>query len=111
MTIQELIDELWLFKDDAVIKNVDLSDYGSDRGDYSCFYIGEGEIKKHTAKEIVEFLYSIDGQIFTGYKGGEFLMTLDTPIRLGGYGCCGSDIEGVFIDFDGEAYIAKEEGK
>lgn len=108
MTIRELIGELWLFKDDVVIKNVDLSDYGSDRGDYSCFYIGEREIKKHTVGEIVGFLYSIDGQSFTGYKGGEFRMTLDTPIRLGGYGCCGSDIEGVFIDYDGEVYIAKE---
>lgn len=109
MTIQELIDELWLLKDDAVVKNVDLRDYGSDRGDYSCFYIGHGEGNAPTVGELIEFLYLVDGQTFTGYKGGDFLMTLDTPIRLGMYGCSGYDIEGVFINDNDEVYIAKEE--
>lgn len=109
MTIRELIEELNLFKDEAVIKNIDLRDYGSDRGDYSCFYIGLNDVNKHTVGELRDFLYGVDGQTFTGYKGGDFLMTLDTPIRLGMYGCCGYDIEGMFINEVGEVYIGKKE--
>lgn len=109
MTIRELIEELNLFEDEAIIKNIDLSDYGSDRGDYSCFYIGHSNTNKHTVGELRDFLYGIDGQTFNGYKGGEFTMTLDTPIRLGMYRCCGYDIEGMFINEDGEVCIGKKE--
>ena len=36
--------------------------------------------------------------IFTGYKGGNFLMGLDTPVWIAHYGSCGRKITGITDD-------------
>lgn len=38
------------------------------------------------------------GEVFTGYKGGDFQMGRNTPIWLSNYGCCGQKIMGITDD-------------
>jgi len=107
MTIGELIDELNKYNDDDVVLNVDIEDYGSDRGDYQDFYVGvadDGE-GNCTVGSLVSLLWKVQGESFTGYKGGEFLMDSDTVIRHNNYRCVGEQIigvercdEGVYLD-------------
>ena len=103
MTIEQLIGCLEAFPKDTIIANVGLDDYGSDRGDYYDFYIGEdyGKNKKnYTVGEIIDVLNDSIDKIFQGYKGGDFTMYSDTEVKLGSYGMCGSEIDGVIVKYD-----------
>jgi hypothetical protein len=52
----------------------------------------------NTVKEILEHAnYSVDRR-FTGYKGGDFVMDLDTPVWIAHYGSCGRKITGITDD-------------
>ena len=42
--------------------------------------------KDVTVASMLEHAWAADGAVYTGYKGGEYLMTLDTPVNLAGYG-------------------------
>lgn len=60
-----------------------------------------------TAQDALEMVDACIGQVFTGYKGGEFLMDENTPIWLANYGSCGLKIMG-FDDF-GNLELAPDE--
>jgi hypothetical protein len=101
MTIGEFIKVLEALPKGMIISNVNLSDYGSDRGDYYNFYLGESTNKETNVREIIELLKTkVIGKTFTGYKGGDFVMNENTLIKLGAYSCCGSDIDGVLVEYD-----------
>lgn len=40
------------------------------------------------------------GQIFEGYKGGDFMMGANTPVWIAGYGDCGVRLVGLNTDSD-----------
>jgi hypothetical protein len=42
-----------------------------------------------TVKELLEDAEFINGKYLCGYKGGDFLMDLQTPIHIANYGSCG----------------------
>lgn len=41
------------------------------------------------------------GEIYTGYKGGKYMMDLDTPVWIAEYGSCGMKIVGLDADDEG----------
>lgn len=47
------------------------------------------ENKNITVAEFLKMAESVNGTWLTGYKGGSFLMDLQTPINIANYGCCG----------------------
>jgi len=71
MNIENFLRCLKTFSDDTIVENADISDFGSDRGDYNDFYIGYGDNCKTTVKEIIDLIENkVIGEYFTGYKGG-----------------------------------------
>ncbi len=66
-----------------------------------------------TVKEFLTLCTEALGKTFEGYKGGDFIMTEDTPLWLASYGCTGSAIMGIMETEDGIVLITKdlEEGE
>jgi hypothetical protein len=62
----------------------------SDRGNYSELAFSP----LHTAKvgDMLAHARSAVGAVFTGWKGGEFQMDIETPVYIGEYGDCGDPI-------------------
>ena len=94
MTLGELIERLEALPEDMLLaEGFGIPD--SYRGTYSelafapCANVRVYEMLKH-AKSAV-------GATFTGYKGGEYLMTLDTPCHIAEYGCYGGDEDALTI--------------
>lgn len=58
------------------------------RGDYSQLAIGYKEPKEpyKTVDVFLAELRAVNGQTMQGYKGGDFVMDLDTPIWVANYG-------------------------
>lgn len=44
--------------------------------------------------QLINQLEEVFGTELTGYKGGEFLMSADTPVWVANYGCTGSALVG-----------------
>lgn len=105
MTIEKLLERLDKYEDNKIIKGVDLSDYGSERGMYYRCYVGLNKECECTVGELTDLIKNkIVGHTFEGYKGGEYNMDLNTPILLSSYGSVGEHIVdikdcGEFIEF------------
>lgn len=85
MTLGELIKELEQCDQDKTVK----FDFGyfkpvsfdSWRGDYSCLALSyEDGGKDIKVSELLKLAKATNGAKFTGWKGGEFLMGLNTPV-------------------------------
>jgi len=63
--------------------------------------------KKETAKSILPILRGCMGEVFEGYKGGDFSMGSLTPIWIASYGDCGERI--MSVSADGKIITAPEE--
>lgn len=101
MTIGEFLECLKTLPPKLEVSNVNLEDYGSDRGDYYEFYIGEGCNSVCVVKDIIDLIENkVLNKTFTGYKGGDFTMDENSEIRLGMYGCSGSEIGGILLTHD-----------
>ena len=77
------------------------------RGYYSDLAFEKAE-KKRTVKETLKMARECLGEMFEGYKGGEFYMNKGTPIFRAFYGICGDRI----MDIDtetGEITLAKDD--
>lgn len=102
LTLGQLINKLekctfeWKYSDEKTERqkgiffdfcNFKPSDVGSWRGSYDELFIGYSEDKTtfKSAKEFLETLKYSEGSEFTGYKGGEFLMTRETPVWVADY--------------------------
>jgi hypothetical protein len=48
-----------------------------------------GDNQNITVGELVKMAEFVNGKYFRGYKGGDFLMDLQTPIHIANYGCLG----------------------
>lgn len=96
MTIIELLKSLEVLNEYIVIKNINLNDFGSERGDYTDFYIGRCDDGRYTVKDLKEFLINnVINKTFRGYRVYEY-----SNIHLGCYGYSGNHIDGIFIDAD-----------
>lgn len=83
LTLGNLIDELQAMPQDAMVVN--LCEPHSYRGYYSdlAFELGEG---KRSAKELLDICKTAMGEVFIGYKGGDFVMGRNTPLWVSSYG-------------------------
>lgn len=95
MTLGELIQALESLPADAKIQGVNSPH--SYRGYYSdlAFEPMEGMA---TAADLLKDCRGSMGVVFTGYKGGEYMMGQNTPVWIAEYGCCGLKIMGINPD-------------
>lgn len=86
LTLGELIASLELMPAGSMVAN--LHSPGSYRGYYQDLYFKEQEGKR-PAIELLADCRNCMGSTFEGYKGGDFLMSADTPLWVASYGACG----------------------
>ena len=89
MTLGGMITTLEAMPKEAEIQGI--SEPDSYRGYYSdlAFKATEGKIK---VADALEMCRAAMGKVFTGYKGGDYMMGELTPLWLADYGCCGKKI-------------------
>lgn len=104
MTLGGMIKALEAMPDTVEIEG--LGELGSYRG-YYCDLAFEPEEGKKPASEVVSTCRDAMGQVFTGYKGGDFVMGALTPLWLAPYGNCGERI--MAIREDGTIETAEDE--
>lgn len=78
-------------------ENARPTDFDSYRGIYAELAIGFKFEGRMLLSDFIESAKSCVGQTFEGYKGGEYTMSLDTPVWVANYGNSGSTaVVGVF---------------
>jgi hypothetical protein len=78
-------------------------DIDSWRGSYEQLALGyrdwyEGPTHPQTVRDFLAMLNKAVGEVFVGYKGGEYLMTRDTPVWVARHGEVGSTVVSGAID-------------
>lgn len=88
MTLGKLIERLESLPPETMIEGI--REPHSYRGYYSdlAFELGD----KVTAAKALETCRACMGEVFEGYKGGDFQMGRNTPVWLASYGVCGLKI-------------------
>lgn len=96
MTLGKLIDHLSSLEPETLVHK--FHEPHSYRGYYSdlAFELVDGQ--QFTAAEALAIVRPCMGEIFEGYKGGDFQMGRSTPIWYASYGCCGQKIMGLKAD-------------
>ena len=104
MTLGKLIAALEAMPEGAEVKN--LKEAHSYRGYYSdlSFELGKGT---RPASDLLKECKDAMGQVFQGYKGGDYVMGALTPVWLADYGCCGKKL--MAIHAGGEIETADDE--
>jgi hypothetical protein len=104
ITLGKMIEVLDAMSSDVKLNGI--SNPHSYRGYYNdlAFEPGEG---KTTAVDALAMCRAAMGQVFEGYKGGDFVMGALTPLWLANYGCCGKKI--MAIHQDGTFEIANDD--
>lgn len=102
MTLGKLIEALEAMPDGCTVRN--LSWPKSYRGYYTdiAFDLDDGFVP---ALELLALAKSCLGEVFQGYKGGDYAMTKLTPVWIADYGCCDAKLMG----FDGKGDVITEE--
>lgn len=95
MTLGSLIAALEAMPPDAPVAN--LRDPDSYRGYYSDLYFEQQEGTR-PASELLADCKAAMGQVFEGYKGGDYVMGALTPLWIATYGCCGKKLMAVRPD-------------
>jgi len=105
ITLGDLIE--WLEKQDQTLVVKDgFGSPHSDRGDY--YDLAFDPLPEAKISEMLKHARNADGEIFQGYKGGDFKMDRDTRVHIGEYGECGDPI--TIITFKYWALTAVKEG-
>lgn len=86
MTLGDMIAALRKMPPDSVVANI--REPCSYRGYYSDLAFSRGNGTRPAADLLAEAMGCM-GQIFSGYKGGEYLMGATTPVWIAEYGECG----------------------
>lgn len=86
MTLGKLIAALEAMPEGAEVAN--LHSAHSYRGYYSDLSFKRGEGTRQAADLLTECKEAM-GQVFCGYKGGDYVMGALTPVWVAEYGCCG----------------------
>lgn len=92
MTLGKLIATLDAMPADAQVAN--LRDPDSYRGYYSDLYFKHKQGTR-PASELLTDCRAAMGQVFDGYKGGEYVMGALTPLWIAEYGICGKKLMAV----------------
>lgn len=103
MTLGGLIEILEGMPDSVEI--VGLGELDSYRGYYSDLAF-EPSVNR-LSKEVLEKCKAAMGKVFTGYKGGDYVMGARTPLWVANYGDCGKKLMG--INPDGSIETAEDE--
>lgn len=93
LTLGALIAALEKMPAGAQVAN--LRDPDSYRGRYSDLYFERYDGIRPAAELLAECRAAM-GQVFAGYKGGEYVMGALTPIWVASYGNCGSKLMSVY---------------
>ena len=96
MTLGKMIQRLEGMPQDFEMQGFGFID--SYRG-YYCDLSFSPSVEKMPVSEVLKEARGAMGKVFTGYKGGDFLMSESTPIWIADYGECGVKI--VAINDDG----------
>lgn len=104
MTLGQLIETLESMPDGTVVEG--LGELDSYRG-YYCDLAFEPLPSKKPASEILDVCREAMGKVFTGYKGGDYVMGALTPVWVANYGDTGMRLMG--IDADGKLELATDE--
>ena len=99
LTLGELIDKLSPHEGKNL--TVPFKDLDSYRGYYCDLSAEPGE---SPLDEFLDKARKAIGSTFTGYKGGDYVMTKNTPLWVAEYGCTGSALIDVKVE-DGEVRI------
>lgn len=102
MTLGKLIERLESLPPETMLN---LSNPHSYRGYYSDLAFQMGD--KITIADALKMIRDTMGEVFEGYKGGEFQMGRNTPVWQANYGCCGRKI--IDIRDDGTLELADRE--
>jgi hypothetical protein len=102
MTLGKLIERLETLPPETML---DLASPHSYRGYYSdlAFEIGD----KIAAADALKMCRAAMGEVFQGYKGGDYQMGRNTPVWRASYGCCGQKI--MAVRDDGTLELAEDE--
>lgn len=104
LTLGGLIAALEAMPPDAPVAN--LSEAHSYRG-YYCDLAFEQSGGARPAADLLADCRAAMGQVFEGYKGGDFVMGALTPLWVASYGCCGLKLLAVHIG--GQVETAKDD--
>jgi hypothetical protein len=104
MTLGELIAALEAMPEGAMVANL----YGGDsyRGYYVDFAFARGEGTRPAADLLAECKAAM-GQVFEGYKGGDYVMGATTPVWVADYGDTGPKL--MAIHAGGEIETAEDD--
>lgn len=104
ITLGKLIEALEAMPADAQVANLD--NEHSYRGYYEdlAFERLDGT---RPASELLADCKAAMGQVFQGYKGGDFVMGALTPVWVANYGCCGAKLMAIYAG--GEVETAEDE--
>ena len=96
ITLGKLIEFLETMDPNLIVKDGFGSPH-SDRGSYA-------ELAFEPAAEaqigtMLQYARSAVNESFEGYKGGVYVMTLDTPVYIGEWGCCGDSITPTHFEY------------
>ena len=95
MTLGKLIDLLKMMKPKDVIQG--FGEAHSYRGYYSdlAFELSGNQM---SVKDALKICQAAMGEVFEGYKGGDYQMGRNTPIWIANYGRCGMKIMSLGVD-------------
>lgn len=91
MTLEELINRLKELPPDLRMDG--LRNPHSYRG-YYCELAFERDNKKYVSEVLEEALRCVN-QVFEGYRGGDYIMHMDTPVWIANYSCTGVKIANI----------------
>lgn len=108
MTLGQIIREVEKAKPDAVVNfafaRLSPNGIASSRGTYSQLAIGYAVDRTVIAADMLTMLRGANGSTFDGYKGGEYVMDLDTPVWVDNWGeWTGTAIVSIEVE-NGETY-------
>lgn len=96
-----LIKDLEQYKDEFLEVEFDdgsiPTEFDSWRGNYCELALNYEKVGVCHIPTLYRNSFNANGSIFVGYKGGDFIMDLDTPIHQANYGETGVDVEGQYL--------------
>jgi len=95
MTLGKLISSLEAMSEGSEVAN--LNGAHSYRGYYSDLAFEQDEGLRSSAELLVECKAAM-GKVFSGYKGGDYVMGELTPVWIADYGCCGQKLMSIHPD-------------
>jgi len=102
--------------DELAIQTASLGSYSTDviekEFSWGTIYKSKGIGKKNpTVAEWIEVLKEAQGKTFTGYKGGDFLMTKNTPVWLSEHGVADNIYFVDVREIEDKVYLVTAEGE